>query len=75
MLLVRNVLRKFCFSLAENERKLDPLPEEKVSQNEVTPRRTPMKWKPSNTIEITDVVGTIEAIQGEIEYSLISVCT
>uniref|UniRef100_A0A1B0DBA7 Uncharacterized protein n=1 Tax=Phlebotomus papatasi TaxID=29031 RepID=A0A1B0DBA7_PHLPP len=47
----------------KNERKLDPLPEEKVSQNEVTPRRTPMKWKPSNTIEITDVVGTIEAIQ------------
>ncbi|XP_059620423.1 inverted formin-2 [Phlebotomus argentipes] len=48
---------------SENERKLDPLPEEKVSQPEVTQRRTPMKWKPSNTIELTDVVGTIEAIQ------------
>ncbi|XP_055689213.1 inverted formin-2 [Lutzomyia longipalpis] len=48
---------------SENERKLDPLPEEKVSQSEEKPRRTHMKWKPSNTIEITDVVGTIEAIQ------------
>ncbi|GAB0094269.1 FH2 domain-containing protein [Sergentomyia squamirostris] len=48
---------------SENERKLDPLPEEKVPHNEPTPKRTIMKWKPSNTIEITDVVGTIEAIQ------------
>lgn len=49
-------------------RKLDPLPEEP------TKRPATSKWQPSNTLEGTDIVSAIEAIQGEclwviLEYS------
>lgn len=44
---------------SENERKLDPLPEEEHRR----PHHT--DWKPSSTLEKTDVVGALEAIEGK----------
>lgn len=44
---------------SESDRsKLDPLPEEPT-------KKSPSKWQPSNTLEGTDIVGAIEAIQGK----------
>lgn len=61
------------FSFAENERsKLDPLPEEKpaatITVTSSTPSVEPYKrvypdWKPSTTLEKTDVAANIEAIE------------
>lgn len=56
--------------IAENERsKLDPLPEEKSTPSQPTAtttetyKRVYPDWKPSTTLEKTDVVGTMEAIE------------
>ncbi|XP_055915666.1 formin-J [Eupeodes corollae] len=47
----------------ESERnKLDPLPEEKISVNTPTGEAYKRDWKPSRTIEKTDIAGTIQAI-------------
>lgn len=67
------------FPESEKGSKLDPLPEEKPTlspTNTLTPhtssgptssepyRRVYPEWKPSSTLEKTDVVGTIEALAG-----------
>jgi hypothetical protein len=65
---------------SEKGSKLDPLPEEKsnqsptantqtsipcISSSSTEPyRRVYPEWKPSTTLEKTDVVGTIEALAG-----------
>lgn len=53
--------------ITESDRsKLDPLPEEKISSNSPDYKRVYKDWKPSSTLQKTDIAGTIEAIEGEI---------
>lgn len=51
---------------SERSSKLDPLPEEKFSVTSPEPqKRGPTDWKPSVTLNSTDVVKTIEALAGK----------
>lgn len=64
---LNNSLTKFLIkkcNFVENERKLDPLPEEKTNHSPEYKRVYP-DWKPSQTLEKTDdLTETIEAIEG-----------
>lgn len=77
---MKNIEKFIEIFITESEKgsKLDPLPEEKSNQSPTTNaqtltapstsnepyRRVYPEWKPSTTLEKTDVVGTIEALAG-----------